>query len=104
MDILEHWDASMPDEKFCPIHNSHCVQIDRLEKDIYDQKNDIRDARRSLTSYMERRDTALLKILERDRGEVERHYITKHEFDPIKKLVYVTITLMIADVIRRILL
>ena len=94
----------MPDEIFCNIHNSHCVQIDRLERDIHDQKNDIRDARKSLTQDMERRDTALLKILGRDREEVERHYITKHEFDPIKKLVYITITLMIADVVRRVLL
>ena len=94
----------MPNENFCDIHDSHCVQIDRLERDIYDQRNEIKDARRSLTHDMERRDTALLKILERQQEQLEKHYITQHEFAPVKKLVYITITLMIADVVRRILL
>lgn len=94
----------MTNNDYCNIHDSHCVQITRLEKDIYDQKNEIRDTRRSLTHDMERRDTALLKILENTKKYGEEYYITKHEFDPVKKLVYITITLMVADVVRRILL
>jgi len=83
----------MSDHNFCNKHGAHCVQIERLERDVCAQKNEIRDARKSLTHDMERRDE-----------HYEKMFITKHQFEPIKKLVYGVAALMIAEVMRRILL
>ena len=103
MGITADRNVTMTDEqKFCDVHGAHCVLIERIEKDIVDQKNESRDTRRSLTHDMERRDTALLTIAEITKSESEKRYVSKAEFDPIKKLVYLTVSLMIADVIRRV--
>ena len=92
----------MAEDAYCNKHDSHCVQIERLERDICTQKNDIKDARKSLTHDMERRDTALLKIAEQTKENNKNLYVTKDEFAPIKKLVYGTALLMVAEVIRRV--
>ena len=94
----------MVEEKFCNIHDSHCVQIGRLERDICTQKNEIKDARKSLTHDMERRDTSLLKILEQIRISNEKTYVTKDEFAPVKKLVYGLAGLMLAYALRMVML
>jgi len=88
----------------CDAHGAHCVQIERLERDICVQKNELKDARKSLTHDMERRDGLLLQSTKNVMEHNEKTYVTKHEFEPIKKLVYGTALLMIAEVVRRIML
>jgi len=81
-------------------HGKICTKVEYLEKGqdelwsaMRQKTNEIKDARKSLTHDLERRDR-----------HFEEHYISKHEFEPIKRLVYATVLLMVADVIRRILI
>ena len=76
----------------CDIHGRCVEKVERLERDVCAQKNDIKDARKSLTHDLERRDT-----------HFDATFVTKHEFEPIRKLVYGVAGLMLAEVIRRIL-
>ena len=94
----------MTEEKFCNIHDSHCIQIQRLEQDIHDGKNEVKDTRKSLIYDMERRDTAILKIIEQNLKHTEKFYITKIEFEPIKRLVYGLASLMLAYAAKMVLL
>ena len=94
----------MAEDTYCNKHGAHCVLIERMEKDLIDRKNESRDTRRSLTHDMERRDASLLKMTEQVKDDNERLYVTKHEFEPIRKLVYGTALLMVAEVIRRVFL
>ena len=94
----------MADEDYCGKHGAHCIQIERLERDICTQKNEIKDTRKSLTHDMERRDTALLKIAEETKRNNERLYVTKTEFEPIRKLVYGLAALMLAYAAKMVML
>ena len=94
----------MESEDYCNKHGAHCVKIERLERDICTQKNEIKDARKSLTHDMERRDTALLKIAEQTKHNIENRYVTKDEFAPIKKLVYGLAALMLAYAAKMVVL
>jgi len=53
---------------------------------------------------MERRDAALLKIAEQTKYDVENRYVTKTEFEPIRKLVYGLAALMLAYAAKMVLL
>jgi len=84
----------------CDQHGGHCKSIEYLEKgqdniknELYNKTNEIKDARRSMTHD-----------LERFEDHVKNIFVTKAEFEPIKKLVYGVAGLMIAEVIRRMLL
>ena len=94
----------MADEDYCNRHDAHCVQIERLERDICTQKNEIKDARKSLTHDMERRAEALLKIADETKRNNERLYVTKTEFEPIRKLVYGLAALMLAYAAKMVML
>jgi len=89
----------MAGEKPCCLdHGEICKGIEYLEKgqdeikrELRNKTNEIKDARKSLSQD--------LQTLEET---VKKGFVSKAEFDPIKKLVYGTALLMIAEVVRRI--
>ena len=80
----------------CPfgnVHGEHCVKIDHLENGVAEAKAVSRDARKSLNQDMDR-------LIE----DVKSNYVSKDVFDPMKKLVYGIIGLMVAEIARRVFL
>jgi len=77
----------------CYLHGGHCARIERLESDVLENRDVVRDARKSLHQDMDR-------LFE----DVKNNYVSKDVFDPIKKLVYGIIGLMVVYVVQRVFL
>jgi len=101
----------MADELWrCRDHGKHCLGIQHLEKGqekadghidelredlaqgLADKTNEIKDCRK-LTAHDQ----------ERCEDQIKRDYVTKVEFEPIRKLVNGVIILMVLEVLRRII-
>jgi hypothetical protein len=82
----------------CFEHGKLCKGIAYLEKgqdeikvELHNKTSEIKDTRKSLVTD--------INILEE---KIKKDFVSKAEFDPVKKLVYGTALLMIAEVARRI--
>ena len=84
----------------CSQHGTHCKAIEYLEKDqekireeLFKSTVDLKDARKSLSHDFERFEDS-----------IKKNYITRAEFEPIKKLVYGLATLMLMYAAKMVLL
>jgi len=84
----------------CAQHGTHCKAIEYLEggidevkKDLWKKTVDLKDARKSMTHDLERFED-MIKI----------NYVSRAEFEPVKKLAYGLAALMLAYAFRMVVL
>jgi len=84
----------------CDQHGTHCKAIEYLEngidevkQDLWKKTVDLKDARKSMIHDLERFEDA-----------IKTNYVSKSEFEPVKKLAYGLAALMLAYAFRMVAL
>ena len=94
----------MVDERaYCNIHEGHCVMIEDLRTDRVVMRNEMKDMRNSHKRDLEKRDAAMCaKYITRTEFNLIKpdDYITKKEFEQVKRVSYLFIALVVAQIIK----
>ena len=94
----------MDERKYCDEHGANCKALEYLDRGLRDLEKKCERETQIKTAEIKDARHSIKYDLEKLEGGVKQGYVSKSDFEPVRKLVYGVAALILLEAIRRIFL